>query len=148
MFRSTIGVLIIMGLLSGCAGKPPEKRGLDEGNLLACPDKPNCVSTAIESSARYVAPFEYSGKREDAIATMVQIVSEMGNTTIQEEDDGYFWVECSSRMFGFIDDLEIYFPAEKKLVYIRSASRLGYSDFGVNRRRVEKIREHFTKKNK
>jgi uncharacterized protein (DUF1499 family) len=137
-----------MGILSGCAGIPPEKRGPAEGNLLPCPDRPNCVSTAIESSAHYVSPLEYSGKREEAIAAMVQIVREMRNTTIQDEDDGYLWVECSSRMFGFIDDLEIYFPAEKKLVYIRSASRLGYSDFGVNRKRVEKIREHFNNQNK
>lgn len=143
MFRSTIGVLIIMGLLCGCAGKPPEKRGLEDGNLLGCPDKPNCVSTAKGPSARFVSPFEYSGERAEAISTMEQIVKEMKNANIREEGDGYLWVECSSKVFGFVDDLEIYFPLEKQVVYIRSASRLGYSDFGVNRKRVEKIRERF-----
>jgi uncharacterized protein (DUF1499 family) len=143
LFLSTIGVLIVMGLLTGCAGKPPQTRGVKDGNLLACPDKPNCVSTAEGPPARYVKPLIYSGKREEAIAAMVKIVQEMNNTAIREEDDGYLWVECSSTVFGFVDDLEIYFPPEKPVVFIRSASRVGYSDLGVNRRRVEKIRERF-----
>lgn len=143
MFRSAIGVLMIMGLLSGCAGQPPEKRGLEDGNLLACPNTPNCVSTAKRPSERYISPFEYSRKREEAIAIMVEIVKELGNTKIREEKNGYLWVECSSKIFGFVDDLEIYFPPEKKVVYIRSASRLGYSDLGVNRKRLENIRERF-----
>ena len=144
MFRSVIGVLMVMGLLFGCAGKPPEKRGVEAGNLLACPDRPNCVSTAEEPSARYVPPLEYTVPREEAIAAMTQIVSGMKNTNIREKKDGYFWVECTSMIFGFVDDLEIYFPKEKQEVYIRSAARLGYSDIGVNRKRVEKIRELFS----
>jgi len=132
-----------MGIFSGCTGKPPETRGVDGGRLMACPDTPNCVSTAAGPAARYVSPFEYSGKREEAIATMVHILRGMKNTKIRDEEDGYLWLECSSKFLGFVDDLEIYFPAEKPVVYIRSASRLGYWDLGVNRKRVEKIRERF-----
>ncbi len=146
MFRAIIGILMIMGLLSGCAGKPPERRGLENGNLLACPDTPNCVSTAKGPARHYVVPFEYPGERGKAIATMAQIVREMKNFNIREEREGYLWVECSSNIFGFVDDLEIYFPIERQVVYIRSASRLGYSDLGVNRKRVEKIRERFNKR--
>ena len=83
-------------------------------------------------------PIEYTSTREQAIADMERFLQEQKKFLIKEKEAGYFWIECSSSLFGFIDDLEIYFPMEEKRIFIRSASRLGYYDFGVNRKRVEK----------
>jgi len=67
----------------------------------------------------------------------------MDRTVIVTENDTYLHVECKSAMMGFVDDVEFYFPQEK-VIHVRSASRLGYSDLGVNRKRVEQLRELFT----
>lgn len=131
-------------LLSGCSGKVPEKRGVHQGNLLPCSSKPNCVSTAPGDTKHFISPIEYTSSREQAIDEVENFLQKQEKFRIKENDAGYFWVECSSSLFGFVDDLEIYFPADTKRVFIRSASRLGYSDLGVNRKRVEQIRTVFT----
>ena len=69
-------------------------------------------------------------------------IESIKNTTIIKETENYFRIECKSAMMGFVDDMEFYFP-EEKVIHLRSASRIGYSDFGVNRKRVEKIRKLF-----
>ncbi len=72
-----------------------------------------------------------------------RIINGLERATIKEESSNYFWVECRSRLLGFVDDLEIYLPNEEKEIHFRSASRLGYSDLGVNKKRVEHIRKLF-----
>ena len=69
-------------------------------------------------------------------------IESIKNTTIIKETENYLRIECKSAMMGFVDDMEFYFP-EEKVIHLRSASRIGYSDFGVNRKRAEKIRELF-----
>jgi uncharacterized protein (DUF1499 family) len=80
---------------------------------------------------------------EEARDSIEKIVRAMPRTSVVSLEEDYMHVECSSRLFRFVDDVEFWFDDENKVIHFRSASRKGYSDFGVNRKRMEKIREQF-----
>ncbi|MCB1134706.1 MAG: DUF1499 domain-containing protein [Chlamydiia bacterium] len=104
------------------------------------PDKPNWVCSCVEQNdSHYVAPLKVEG-RDSVIRRLSSIVQSLPRTTITEEDAGQLRAECRSRFFGFVDDLHCVYDEEANVVHIRSASRSGYYDFGVNRKRVETIR--------
>ncbi len=145
-FKHVILCILAMAFFINCSGKPPLERGVKDGRLLPCPHTPNCVSSMEKQSEKSVKPLVYQTNRNDARMVMRQILVELGNTTIKEESDDYIWVECRSKLLGFVDDLEVYFPEDEKVVHIRSASRLGYYDFGVNKKRVVDIYERIVKK--
>ena len=73
-------------------------------------------------------------------------VADFPRTKVINETDDYLHAECSSAFFGFVDDLELHLLRSQRLIAVRSASRLGYSDFGVNRRRVENLRAELIKR--
>lgn len=129
-------------ILSGCAGTPPAHIGLHEGRLTSCPDKPNCVISQEADPGHHIDPIAYSGAQKDALARLKTLIRSMERTRIVAETENYLRVECTTKWLGFVDDLEFYFPAEP-IIHVRSASRLGYSDLGVNRKRVEQIRKRF-----
>lgn len=115
--------------------------GVNDAKFLACPNKPNCVSSDTDSSdsEHFVEPIE---SEANSIARFKKIVTKMG-FVIVEESENYLRVECKSGIFGFVDDLEIHFRPELKQTHFRSASRVGHSDMGANRSRVEKIKFEF-----
>lgn len=109
--------------------------------LAPCPDSPNCVSTLSDSETHAIAPFRYTTTMAEAKAGVKQIVGEMRRTELVQEEEGYLHYEVSSLLFGFVDDVEILFDDGSKTIHFRSASRVGYSDFGVNRNRMEDVRK-------
>ena len=112
--------------------------------LTPCPSSPNCVSSwPGEDEQHRVAPLTWAGNLEQAKAGLRAAVLSAGRVRFVEEGDNYWHVEFRSWLFRFVDDVEFVFDRENRLIHVRSASRLGYSDLGVNRRRVEKIRERF-----
>jgi uncharacterized protein (DUF1499 family) len=125
-----------------CAGSRPDNLGISDGRLSDCPASPNCVNSQAGDDKHKVAPFTYDGSREDAFSRLKKAVSALKRTQIVEERADYLRIECTSALFRFVDDVEFYFP-EENVIHVRSASRLGYSDLGVNRKRVEKLRELF-----
>lgn len=125
------------------AGKRPGNLGVTNGRLAACPGKPNCVSSQTSSDRQRVAPLRLSGEPVTAMKRLKEVVNNMPNTTLIEESDHYLYFECASKLLGFVDDLEFLCDPEERVVHVRSASRLGYSDLGVNRKRVENIRRKF-----
>lgn len=136
-----IGVLIIGCILFfSCAGQRPENLGIHNDQLTGCPGKPNCVSSQAEDENHSLAVFRYQGEKEAALKGLKRAITSLDGMTIVTENDTYFHIECKSATMGFVDDLEFYF-SKKYVIQVRSASRLGYSDFGVNRKRVEKLRE-------
>lgn len=141
--RFFMPLIMLLLALTGCSGSAPVAGGISNGDVLPCPDTPNCVSTAETDTKQTISPLTYRGSREQAIVKLKKIINDLPNTKLRQEKDGYLWWECKSKIFGFIDDLEIYLPAKQQLIQIRSASRMGYSDFGVNRERVEKIKQRF-----
>lgn len=141
-----IGISIIgCMMIFSCAGQRPENIGIHGGRLTDCPAKPNCVSSQTADKEHAVTPFRYQCDKKIAVARLKKIIASFKEMTIVSEGDNYLHIKCKSSIMGFVDDLEFSFLEEKE-IHVRSASRLGYFDFGVNRKRVEKIQELFTEK--
>lgn len=112
--------------------------------LAPCPKNPNCVSTqAPEGSSKRMDPIPYTGTLAQARQKMLLVLRNHPRTRIVQEEPGYLKAECRSRVFRFVDDVELLFDDGAKQVQFRSASRLGRKDFGVNRERMERIRAAF-----
>jgi uncharacterized protein (DUF1499 family) len=119
--------------------KRPAELGVRNGKLAACPDKPNCVSTQADDDAHAIAPLRLQAGPEAAMAAAINEVNELPRTTLITQEKFYLHAECRSLIFRFVDDLELWIDAENRMLHARSASRVGYSDLGVNRQRVEDL---------
>lgn len=140
MNGTVIIISVFVGsILSACAGAGTSSLGVEDGRLSPCPDRPNCVSSQSTDPAHAVAPFAYAGTAAEAIANLKTIVGQMKRVKIVKESPAYLHVTFTSFLFRFVDDVEFVIDDATKVIHIRSASRTGYSDLGVNRRRVEKI---------
>ena len=111
-----------------------------------CPDSPNCVSTGAADPRKRVAPIRLSGNPDTIWPQVVKIVAALPRTAVVETASGYLRAECRSSLFGFIDDLEIRLNPREGTLSLRSASRTGYFDFGVNRQRIETLRNLLRRK--
>lgn len=140
--KHIITILIIGALMAGCTGKRPTHLGITSGRLAPCPDKPNCVSSQEQKERHHIEPIQYKIGDKEAYLKFKQIINKLKRATLISEKADYLHVEFKSRLFGFVDDVEFYFPGNG-IIHVRSASRLGYSDLGVNRKRIEKIRTLF-----
>ncbi|MEO0458130.1 MAG: DUF1499 domain-containing protein [Cyanobacteria bacterium P01_A01_bin.114] len=127
------------------SGKRPTNLGVKQGQLLSCPESPNCVSSQADASDQehFIAPIETTLAPSDAIAKLKAIIEGMERSQINEATDDYLYVEFASKLMGFVDDMEFYVDPASGMIQVRSAARLGRSDLGVNRKRVETIREQF-----
>lgn len=105
-----------------------------------CPSSPNCVSSTDVDNSHYVAPYELVSGGAGAWNSVRSVVTSLPRTRIVAETGKYIHAECRSRIFGFVDDLELALSDTDSVVAVRSASRVGYSDFGVNRKRIERLR--------
>ena len=127
-----------------CVSNPP-KVALVDGKLRPCPNSPNCVSSESDRPSSRVEPLTFQGPSEVAWGGLKETIREMGGK-IEEEHDGYLWATFTSRIFRFVDDVELRMVSTNGTIDVRSGSRVGYSDLGVNRRRVEKLRALFNQK--
>ncbi len=111
--------------------------------LAPCPDRPNCVSSLAEDAAHRVEPLPLEGTPEEALGRLREIIEAMPGATVDEVGEGRLTARFRSRVFRFVDDLDLVVDAAAGVVHVRSASRVGYSDLGANRRRVEAIRADY-----
>ena len=135
----SIPLLLSLSLL-GCAGTKPAGLGVKDGRFAPCPSTPNCVSSQSIDPEHAVAPLRFTTSPDQAMARLKKIITGMTRAKIVEERGSYLHAEFTSLIFRFVDDVEFYMDADTKLIQIRSASRVGRSDFGVNRKRVDEIR--------
>ena len=137
------GLLLFAGA-AGCSGSRPTGLGVHGGRLAVCPNSPNCVSSQADPADKrhLISPIPYEGGREDAYNRLLRVLSGMKGARITESSGDYIRAEFTSAVFRFVDDVEFYFP-KRPQIEVRSASRLGYWDFGVNRKRIEKVRRLF-----
>ena len=127
-------LLALLPFLSACAGEPPQDIGVRDGRLIACPESPNCVSS-YESSEEHAIAALYGNLNQ-----VQQILVAMDGANIVEQSNNYLYAEFTSSLMGYVDDVEFLYDAASNTTQVRSASRVGYSDMGANRSRVEAIR--------
>ena len=113
--------------------------------LAACPDSPNCVCTQADPSDQIhcIQPLTYTGAASAAMARLLAMIKALPRATIITNSENYLHVEFRSLVFRFVDDVEFVLDDQAKHINFRSASRLGHSDLGVNRKRMEAIRQQF-----
>jgi len=144
------GIALALGLSSCTSAASTDARtGVEKGAFSPCPGSPNCVSSMESAGPAAIAPFDYgSMSREQALSRLLALIEEDSNSTVvsrEELEDGAIYVraEYRSKLFRFVDDVEFLFPPASSLIHVKSASRVGYSDLGVNRNRVEELRMRF-----
>lgn len=121
-------------------GKRPTDLGINNGRLKPAPKSPNAVTSQAEDVPHKIAPLTYKTSSEQAKQALVKIIEATPRTKIITQSADYLYAEYESALFGFVDDVEFYFEPNAKLIQVRSASRVGHSDLGVNRARIEDIR--------
>lgn len=122
------------------AGKRPDTLGAIDGQLRRCPNAPKCVSSQ-QQGKHGIAPLDTKGQGVDAFNRLVTIIDALDNATLVTRRDDYLHAEFSTQTLGFVDDVECLLSDDGSRIDVRSCSRLGYSDWGVNRKRVEMLRD-------
>jgi len=139
-FSQGLVLVCLMGLATIAHGATEGELGVKDYRLASCPDSPNCVCTLNDSEEHAIVPYRYRKTLDEAKAVLKQVFSERSRTELVQEEAAYLHYEVKSLLFRFVDDVEILFDDASKTIHFRSASRVGYSDFGVNRRRMEEVR--------
>jgi len=137
------GVTVIFLVFSRCLAGFPDNLELENQLLSPCPGTPNCVSSQEKKLQHRIQPINFEGSLELAKQRLYRVINSMRGTRIITQEDVYWHVEFTTQLLRFIDDVEFYFDGSQSLIHVRSASRQGYWDLGVNRRRVETIRSAF-----
>ena len=124
------------------AGKRPDYLGVKDGRLARPKSTPNCVSSQADAAdaEHYVAPIRFKGSAPEAIAAARKAVEGMARATVIRHEGNYLYAEFKSKLMGYVDDVEFTYDEKAGVLHLRSASRLGRRDFGVNRARVEELR--------
>lgn len=139
--------ILVAGVVTGrttglFSGKRPESIGVAAGRLAPCNPSPNCVSSQADrgDATHYIAPIAAGNDPGRTFAEIKRIVRATERVNIGRDDSNYLYAEYRSRFFGFVDDVEFWLDLRAAVIQIRSASRVGYGDLGVNRARIEGIR--------
>lgn len=130
-------LLLLLVMTASCSNA---KLGVTDARLAPCPSSPNCVSSDANDIEHQVAPFKLNTSAEAAWELALPQVRALPKTEIVTITSEYLHAECRSALFGFVDDLELHLRPAEGIIAVRSASRLGYSDLGVNRQRIETLR--------
>lgn len=154
-FRSVLIIAISLVLIAVCwlgvtlafsggtmfAGTRPTNLGIQEsGQLAACPSSPNCVNSQSQDAVHKIEPLTFDSAPTQAMADLKRVIQNQERTTIITETENYLYAEFKSKLMGYVDDVEFLLDSNAKVIHVRSASRLGQSDLGVNRKRIETIR--------
>lgn len=139
--RLLISVMSVL-MITACSGTPPKNIGVNNNRLAPCPSSPNCVSSyeTKTDEEHYITPFTFNSSPEKAWQSLTSTVKQNPSAKIISIQNTYIRAEYTSRLFRFVDDVEFFLIPDQRTIHIRSASRLGKSDFGVNRDRLEKLR--------
>lgn len=140
--RSLAAILLALLLTGPYSMSAPVPSALSD-----CPQTPNCVSSQAHDTAHSIDPFTYTDSAAEAMRRLRSALVTERRIRIITETPTYLHAEVRSLVFRFVDDIEFLIDHEEQRIQVRSASRVGYSDLGVNRRRVERIRKAFSQAN-
>jgi uncharacterized protein (DUF1499 family) len=132
-------------LITGTSCTTGQSLGVKDGKLAPCPDSPNCVSTQSDDRGRAMKPLPFVGTRFESRERIMKIIEGMKRSTIVIVTDSYIHAEFKSALWRFVDDVEFLLDENTRLVQFRSASRVGFYDFGVNRKRMKEISTSYLK---
>jgi len=134
-----LAIILLAGIVSGVKSQQMPLLGLAAGHLRSCPESPNCVSseTDKEDAVHYIAPFPAGDSK--AWASLLAAIESLGGVVVAN-DGQYLHATFTSMLFRYVDDVEARLDAGAGLIHLRSASRVGRSDFGANRKRIEALR--------
>lgn len=133
------GLVFIILFLSACSGNEVTT-GIVDGRLAPCPSSPNCVSSDASDERHRVEPYRLKAAPKSAWRGLQNVIAAEPRTRLVSVDERYMHVEFESALMRFIDDTEFLLLPDESIIAVRSASRIGYSDLGVNRERIERIR--------
>jgi uncharacterized protein (DUF1499 family) len=139
---------VLAGQLGWLSGRMPEDLGVKDGRLKPPSVTPNSVSSQAALHPDHpmrayaeIAPLPLNGDGPATMARLRQLLQAMpGVKIVRGNGDGYLYAQCTTRWMKFVDDLELWVDPVNNVVQVRSASRVGRKDFGVNRERVETLR--------
>jgi uncharacterized protein (DUF1499 family) len=140
---ASIGGLMTIFMVSSGSGAGVEGLGATENKLAPCPNSPNCVSTQSEAKRHAMEPLPYLQTREASKERILSILKGMRRMEIVTLTESTIHVEFRTALWKFVDDVEFLFDDRTRAVHFRSASRVGYYDFGLNRRRMKEISEKY-----
>lgn len=146
-FPAQWGTVILIFFILACSGTRPDRLGPAEGRLAPCPESPNCVSSFAEDPEHRVEPLSFQGSPEKVMEAVHDILVRLDRVHIVTQKELYLYAEFTSFFFRFVDDVEFLIDPETRTLHFRSASRLGRSDLGVNRKRIESIRKTLAAQN-
>lgn len=143
--------LVLAGLLGFLSGTVPQELGVTDGRLRPPSRTPNSVSSQASLYPEHpqrdyasIAPLAYTGDGDAAMARLAVLLQKSERTVIVTREPGYIYAQCTTLLLKFTDDIEFWLDRQNSVIQVRSASRLGRNDFGVNRARVESIRAQFS----
>lgn len=143
MKKGSLGGLIMAIILTSASGAGSESLGVTEDKFAPCPNSPNCVSTQIGRKGHAMKPLPYLQTRDSSREKILSILKGMKRTEIVKLTEFYIHAECRTALWRFVDDVEFFLDETARVVHFRSASRVGYYDFGLNRKRMKKISEKY-----
>ncbi len=143
MDKELAGLTATRLIISGCSIKPPDNPDSKRGILSPCPDAPNCVSTQSKKPRHAMRPLPFNGTKDQSRNRITAIIRGLKGSKIIETSDSYIYARFRTRFLRFIDDIEFFLDDTARTAHFRSGSRVGYYDFGLNRRRMIKISRRY-----
>ena len=134
---------VLAGFMVFSSGCKSSNIGIENNALKPCPGSPNCVSSMAKNPSHHIEPFRYEGTSKSARKKLISIIESTKRAQIITSESNYIHAEFTSLIFRFVDDVEFYFGDPAPVIHVRSESRVGYSDLGANRKRIEKLRQAF-----
>ena len=134
--------VIALAVLSALMTKP-KNVGVVDGRLAACPNSPNCVSTQATDNQHKIEAIAFDGSPDDGMRQLKKVLAAIPRMKIITQTENYLHAEATSLIFRFKDDVEFFIDRHARVIHFRSASRVGCSDLGANRARMENIRKAF-----
>ena len=144
LFAGVVGLIFLTWLsvrLSKMLAREPKNLGVRDSRLSACPDSPNCVSSQAADQRHAIAPLFFSDDGQAALEKIHKILQGWPGVRIISQTPGYLHAEFTSTLFRFVDDVEFVVVPNEGVIHFRSCSRVGYSDLGANRHRMESLRK-------